>query len=220
MNELAQALQSLVNQSAGEVLDVPHPVDIANVQIRELSGWHDSALKTDWHKEEDGDWIKTVVKGRIAEVVNLDAYGEPLGAPQLILQHKYGHPTRQSKDVSTTNIQAHEIRKLKERFPGAFQEYELKLLRERGPIPLALLDSVPPEVIGIIRTLGAATVQDLAAFEDADMARLVEKLHGHKMAARVNFVESYRDRARELTGWQAGTAETAAKRRPERQAAA
>jgi len=46
------------------------------------------------------------------------------------------------------------------------------------------------------------------------------------MAARVSYVEAYRDRAREMTGWQADSAteapatEAPATRRPQRQAAA
>jgi len=226
MNQLVEALQSIVSQSQGEVLNVPHPVDIANVQIKELSAWHDSALKSDWHREEDGDWNKTVVKGRLCEVTNLDAYGEPMGAPQLILQHKYAHPTRQSKDVSTTNVQPHEVRQMKDRFPGAFQEFEKKLLRERADIPLVLLDNVPPEVIEMIQTVGARTVQAFAAFGDAQMQKLIDRLERHNMAARVSYVEAYRDRAREMTGWQADSAteapaaEAPATRRPQRQAAA
>jgi len=222
MNQLTEALQSLMDQNQGTVLDVPHPADISNVQIKELTGWHDSALKADWHKEDDGDWNKTVVKGRLAEVANLDAYGEPIGEAVLILQHKYGHPTRQSKDLSTTNVQPHEVRRLKERFPGAFQEYEMKLLRERAPIPLVLLDSVPPDVVQVIQVLGARTVQDFAAYGDEDMERLAEKLHSHKMAARAGFVTVYRNRARAMTGFapsEPAASEPAAKR-PQRQAAA
>lgn len=221
MNQLTEALQSIMQQGQGSTLDIPHPADIKKVKITELTGWHDSALKADWHKEEDGDWNKTVVKGRLASVAHLDEYDEPIGEEVLILQHKYGHPTRQSKDTSTTNVQPHEVRKLKERFPAAFQEYEMKLLRERASIPLVLLDNVPPDVVQVVHTIGARTVQDFAAFGDEAMEKLTEKLLSHNMAARVGFVEAYRGRAREMTGWQPGNApEAPTTRRPQRQAAA
>jgi len=219
MNQLTEALQSLMAPQ-GATLDVPHPADIKKVSITALTGWHPSELKSDWHKEEDGDWNKTVVQGRLAMALNLDDYDEPIGEATLILQHKYGHPTRQSKDISTTNVSAHEVKKLKARFPAAFAEYELKLARERAPVPLALLDSVPPEVVQVIQTLGARTVQDFAAFGDEAMEKLTAKLESNNMAARLAFVPAYRDRAREMTGWQPSEAEPPATRRPQRQAAA
>jgi hypothetical protein len=218
MNQLTEALQSLMNQNQGSVLDVPHPADFANVQIKELTAWHDSALKNDWHREEDGDWNKTVVKGRLAEVTNLDAYGEPLGAPQIILQHKYGHPTRQSKDVSTTNVQPHEVRKMKERFPTAFQEYEMKLARERAEIPLVLLDNVPPDVIAMIGTMGVRTVREFAVFDDAKVEELLKRLHAHQMVQRAGYVPEYLARAREMIGHVPPDA-VEAPARPKRQAA-
>ena len=220
MNQIVEALQAIVNQGQGQVLDVPHPVDVKNVKTRELTGWHDSALKSDWQREEDGDWNKTVVKGRLVEVTQLDDYDEPIGEPKLMLQHKYGHPTRQSKDISVTAVKPFAIREMKARFPGAFQEHELKLARERAPVPLALLDSVPPEVVQVIQTLGARTVQDFAAFGDEQVEKLIDKLSSHNMTARVSFVPAYRDRAREMTGWQPSEAEPPATRRPQRQAAA
>jgi len=199
-NQMIEALQGIMEQSQGTTLDVPHPVDIANVQIRPLTDWHDSALKSDWHREEDGDWNKTVVKGQLAEVAHLDAYGEPLGQPQLVLLHKYSHPTRQSKDVSTTNVQPFEIRKLRDRFPGAFAEYELKLARGHGEIPLVLLDSVPPEVVQVIHTMGARTVREFAQFGDEQIAALTAKLHNHHMVTRANYVLDYVERARAMVG--------------------
>ena len=198
MNQMIDALRGIMDQSQGGTLDVPHPADFKNVKITELTGWHDSALKSDWHREEDGDWTKTVVKGRLAEVTHFDEYDEPIGFPTLILQHKYSHPTRQSKDISTTNVQAFEIRKLKARFPEAFAEYELKLARTRAEIPLALFDSVPPEVIQVILTMGARTVRDFAEFSEERIATLLTKLHGNNMAARANYVLDYVQRAREM----------------------
>jgi len=217
-NQLTVALQSLMNQNQGEVLDVPHPVDVKDVQVKPLTAWHDSALKIDWHKEEDGDWNKTVVKGCLVEVTQLDAYGEPLGEPKLMLQHKYSHPTRQSKDVSVTAVKPFEVRKLKDRFPGVFQEYEMKLLRERAEIPLVLLDSVPPEVVQVIQTMGARTVRDFAAFDETRTDELLRKLHSHHMATRANFVPAYLARAREMIGHAPPDAPEAPSR-PRRQAA-
>ena len=199
-NQMIEALQGIMNQAQGETLDVPHPADVKNVKVKNLTEWHDSALKSDWHREEDGDWNKTVVKGRLVEVAQLDAYDEPLGEPKLMLQHKYGHPTRQSKDVSVTAVKPFEIRKLKDRFPGVFQEYELKLLRERGEIPLVLLDSVPPEVVQVIQTMGMRTVREFAAFDEDKIAGLTAKLHHHKMALRANYVLDYVERARAMVG--------------------
>jgi hypothetical protein len=189
-----------MNQANGETLDIPHPVDVKNVKSTPQTDWHNSPLKADRDRDEDGDWRYDVVKGRITINQQFDDYGEPLGEPRLILEHKYGHPTRQSKDVSTTAIKPHEIRKLKERFPGAFAEFETKLLRSRQEMPLVLLDSVPPEVVQVIFTLGARTVRDFAEFSDEKMAALQEKLVQHKMSARVNFLGEYLARAREMVG--------------------
>jgi hypothetical protein len=200
MNQMIEALQGIMNQAQGETLDVPHPVDVKNVRTTPLTGWHFSVLKADREKQDDGDWNTEVVQGRIVENVQLDQWGEPIGEPRLLIQHKYGTPARQSKDVSVTALKPNVVRSMKERFPGAFQEYETKLLRGREEVPLALLDSVPPEVLQVIWIMGARSVQQFAAFDDAKMAELREKLLSAKMAARANYLGDYLQRARDLVG--------------------
>lgn len=197
MNEIVKALEGIVNQGQGETLDVPHPVDVKNVETKPITGWHDSVLKADREKQEDGDWKTDIVKARIVEITQQDEYGEPIGEPKLMLQHKYVHPTRKSNDVSVTAIKPHEIRKLRERFPGAFAEYEAKLYRDKAEIPLVLLDSVPPEVVQTIHTMGVRTVGEFAEFDEERVAELVEKLERHKMNARAMYVPRYLERARE-----------------------
>lgn len=212
MNQMIEALQGIMNQAQGETLDVPHPVDVKNVKMTPQTNWHDSPLKADRDKDADGDWRYDIVKGRICINQQFDDYNEPIGEPRLILEHKYVHPSRISKDVSTTAIKPHEVRKLKERFPGAFQEYETKLLRERAEVPLVMLDNVPPDVIQVIYTMGVRNVREFAEFGDEKMAELQNKLLSHKMAARVNYIVEYRQRARELSGWRGEDVPNPAKR--------
>lgn len=200
MNQMIEALQGIMNQAQGETLDVPHPVDVKNVKLSPQTDWHNSPLKADRDKDQDGDWRYDIVKGRISVNQQFDDWNEPIGEPRLIMEHKYVHPARNSKDVSTTAIKPHEIRKLKERFPGAFAEYETKLLRERAELPLVLLDSVPPEVVQVIYTMGVRTVRQFAQFDEEKLAVLQEKLLSHKMAARANFIVDYLQRAKEMVG--------------------
>lgn len=201
MTELLTALQGLVNNNFGETLDVPHPADIKDVRITPLTAvWHNSALDIDRDRQDNGDWRSDIVKGRLVEVIRLDPYGEPLGDPQLVLEHKYVHPTRQSKDVSTTVVKPNNIRMLKERFPGVFAEYETKLLRERKDVPLVMLDSVPPEVIQLVFTMGARTVKDFAAFDGDQIDELLSKMLAQKLNSRTNYLPDYLARAREMSG--------------------
>lgn len=200
MNQMIEALQGIMNQAQGETLDVPHPVDVKNVKLNPQTDWHNSPLKADRIKDQDGDWRHDIVKGRISVNQQFDEWNEPIGEPRLIMEHKYVDAARPSKDVSTTAIKPHEIRKLKERFPGAFQEYETKLLRERSELPLVLLDSVPPEVVQVIFTMGVRTVRQFAEFDEAKMAELQAKLLSHKMAARANYLVDYLQRAKEMVG--------------------
>ncbi len=200
MNQMIEALQGIMNQAQGETLDVPHPCDVKHVKTTELTGWHSSVLKSDREKQEDGDWNNDVVKGRIVENVQSDEWGEPIGEPRLLVQHRYGTPARQSKDISATALKPFEIRKLKERFPGAFAEFETKILRERREIPLVLLDSVPPEVVQVIYTMGVRTVRQFADFTEEQMAELQAKLLSHKMAARATYLVDYLQRAKEMVG--------------------
>lgn len=199
-NQMIEALQGIMNQAQGETLDVPHPVDVKNVEVLPLTAWHNSVLKADREKQEDGDWKTDIVKGRLVSVIQKDDYGEPLGEPKLMLQHKYEHPVRKSNDISVTAVKAHEVRRLRERFPATFQEYEIKLLRERAEIPLALLDSVPPEVIQVIHTMGVRTVREFASFTEEQTATLLEMLHKHKLSLRANYVPQYLERARDMAG--------------------
>ena len=212
-NQMIEALQGIMNQANGETLDVPHPADIKHVDVKTLTGWHESVLKEDRERLDDGDWKTDVVTARLVEVTQLDEYKEPLGEPKLMLQHKYGTAQRQSKDISVTAVKPDVIRKLKARFPGAFAEYEMKLLRERGEPPLVLLDDVPPDVIQALNTLGVRTIRQFAEYDEAKTTALVEKLRAHKMDARANYVRDYLTRARERVGFIAPEPEAPTKRK-------
>ena len=201
MNQMIEALQGIMNQANGETLDVPHPVDIKNVEKRILTAEHNSVLKEDRERMDDGDWKTDVVKGWLVEVIQKDEYNEALGEPRLMLQHKYSTPARQSKDVSVTAVKPDVIRKLKARFPGAFAEYEMKLLRERAELPIVLLDEVPPEVVQVIYTMGVRTIRQFAEFDEARAVALVEKLTSNKMNARATYVRDYLAKAREKIGY-------------------
>lgn len=199
-NQMVEALAGLMNQSQGETIDVPHPTEIKDVRVVPLNAdWHNSALKADSEKDDDGDRQFNIVKGRICEITHMDEYGEPLGEARLILQHKYGTPTRQSKDISATAIKPDVVRSLKARFPTAFAEMETKLLREGRELPIVLLDNVPPEVVQVIYAMGIRTVRQFAEFDEAQTEALVAKLQQFKMASRVNYVPDYLKRARDLT---------------------
>lgn len=200
MNQMIEALQGIMNQSQGETLDVPHPTEIKDVRENPLSGWHYSPLKADSRRDNDGDRHHDVVQGRICEIVHMDEFGEPIGDARLVLQHKYSMPDRQSKDISVTALKPHVIRGLKERFPKAFDEMDSKLTREGRDFPLVLLDSVPPDVIQVIATMGVRTIRQFAEFDDAQIDKLLEKLHQHKMAARANYVAEYLQRAKDRAG--------------------
>ncbi len=197
MNQMIEALQGIMNQANGETLNVPHPVDVKNVKTIPQTEWHYSTLKSDSYKDDEGDRHFNVVSGRLILNTHLDEYNEPLGEPRLMLEHKYSHPTRQSKDVSVTAVKPQEIRALKERFPGAFSEYELVLLRKGEDLPLALLDSVPPEVLQVAHTMGARTIRDLAEFDDEKITVLTAKLEAAKLNARIPYIRGYIARAKE-----------------------
>ncbi len=201
MNQMIEALQGIMNQAQGETLDVPHPTDIKDVEVRTLTAEHPSVLKEDRERMDDGDWNTNIVKGRLVEVIQKDEYGEPLGEPKLMLQHKYSTPQRQSKDVSVTAVKPDIIRKLKARFPGAFAEFEMKLLRERAEIPLVMLDDVPPEVVQAVYTMGVRTIRQFAEFDETRTVALIDKLNSHKMNARANYVRDYLSRARDKVGY-------------------
>lgn len=200
MNQMIESLQAIMNQAQGETLDVPHPSDIKDIREDVLTEWHFSTLKADSRKDDEGDRHNDVVSARICEISHMDAYGEPMGKPKLVLQHKYGTAQRQSKDVSVTAIKPNNIRELKARFPGAFTELELKLLRLGRDLPLAILDDVPPEVVQVVQTLGARTIRDFAEFTDEKIVSLIDKLHQHKMAERANYVMDYVARAKDRAG--------------------
>ena len=200
MNQMIESLQAIMNQAQGETLDVPHPADIKDIRETPMTEWHFSVKKEDSRKDDDNDRHFDVVSARIVEITHMDEYGEPLGEPKLMLQHKYGTAQRQSKDVSVTAIKPNVIRGLKDRFPGAFTEFEMKLLRANRDAPLALLDTVPPEVLQVVQTLGARTVRQFAEFDEEKIVALLDKLHQHKMSSRANFVQDYIMRAREMAG--------------------
>ncbi len=197
MNQMIEALQGIMNQANGETISIPHPVDVKNVKAVPQTEWHYSVLKTDSYKDDEGDRHFNVVSARLILNTHLDDYNEPLGEPRLMLEHKYSHPTRQSKDVSVTAVKPNEVRALKERFPGAFSEYEVVLLRKGEDLPLALLDSVPPEVLQVAHTMGARKIADLAAFDEEKIALLSAKLEAAKLNARVPYIRDYIARARE-----------------------
>lgn len=199
-NQMIEALQGIMNQAQGETLDVPHPSDIKNVREVPLTDWYFSMLKPDSRKDDDGDRHHDVVSGRICEITHIDEFGEPLGQSKLVLQHKYGTAQRQSKDVSVTAIKPNVIRDLKTRFPKAFDELEMKLLREGADLPIVLLDNVPPEVVQVIMTMSIRTIRQFAEFDETQIETLLGKLHHHKMAARANFVLDYLQRAKERAG--------------------
>lgn len=200
MNQMIEALQGIMNQSQGETLEVPHPVDIPNTKTEALTNWHNSVLKPDREKDEDGDWKTDIVRARIVYISWLDQYNEPVGEKKLAIEHKYVHPVRTSKDTSINVLKPSEIRKFKERFPGAFQEFEMNLLRKREDFPLVLLDSVPPEVLQVLHTLGVRTIRQFAEYGENELAKLQEKLISHKMAARANYITEYWQRAKETVG--------------------
>src|SRR4030067_3457259 len=97
---MIEALQGIMNQAQGETLDVPHPVDVKMVEALPLTAWHNSVLKADREKQEDGDWKTDIVKGRLVSVIQKDDYGEPLGEPKLMPQHKYENPGGQQNTTA------------------------------------------------------------------------------------------------------------------------
>ena len=201
-----EALRTLIVPDGGTTLDSPHPMTLGKVEETPWSAWCDSA------DPRDIDGGLNRVTGRIIETAYIDDFGEVIGKPVYILQHKFDHPLRKSSDISATLLTprnmhgekdlngAYTTLPLRKRFPSAFDQFEKRLRGAERPFPIALLDSVPPEVCEAIIALGIETVNDFAAADDAWLDRLKQRLEIDKHAARARNVLEYRKRAQEFVG--------------------
>lgn len=190
-------IEDLVRELRGndaETLDVPHPSKL-EIETTPITGWHPSTFPADPnepHKGSEG------VRGQIVKVVQLDEYREPVGDPAYDMMHRYPG----SGDISSTRISPGEVRNLRKRFPGAFTQFE-ELMEHRGEdLPIAFLDDVPPEVLYIVKVMGAPTIKDFAAFDEKQMKALEKRLHDHKLAGRARYMNDYRERARAKVGYE------------------
>ena len=203
------ALRVLMVPDMGASIDVPHQMTLGRGHETALSNWVPSADPRD--RDEDMR-NQDIIFGRIVKIHFEDEYGEPIGKPDLILQHKADHPKRKSKDISASTIRPRTMAgekdsegnfsslPLRKRFPQAFEEFERRLRREGSEFPIALLDKVPPEIIETLIALGIDSVQAFAEAGDDVLDRLRKRLESDKYAARVPYVTSYQDRAKAYLG--------------------
>lgn len=218
INDLVRALR----QNDAESLDVPHPARIKNVMVTPLTTWVDSRADSDYEYDQRGR-ATCAVKGQIRRIEHLDDYHEPIGEVIYDMMHKFGTPERQSKDESSSRITPESSRGLRLRFPEAFEQFEQRMERDGTELPIQFLDDVPPEVLKIIKVMGAHTIRDFAEFDAEQMQTLVQNLNDHKFANRARFADRYRQTARDRVGLpgnepdaRAEPAETAPKRKPGR----
>lgn len=209
-----EELKNLLDGSQGESIDVPHPNKFKNTLMTPLTDWHRSEMPGDFElnnlggpliieDRESADWGKplTYVKGQVASVVVLDAYGEQVGETQYVVLHKVTNPKVTNKDTSSSMIGAFTARDLARRFPSAFAQFEDHLRANGSPLPIALLHEVPPHVITMLTVKGVKTVESFASFTEKQMNDLKASLKASKMDARVPYVEKYRDQARTKVGY-------------------
>jgi hypothetical protein len=207
-------LKALIDGAQGEALDVPHPNQLKNTEKTAITRWHRSEKTSDFetnmlggplHVQDEGspDWGKplTYVSGQINRVVIMDDYHEPMGEPEYVMLHKVANPKAKNADISSAKIGSFGTRDLRRRFPAAFAEFEVKLKAEGTPLPIALLDEVPPHVIHMLITKGCKTVQQFADYDDDEMRAMKITLEAQKMNARVPFLVKYRDQARAKVGY-------------------
>lgn len=207
-------LKALIDGAQGEALDVPHPNQLKNTEKTALTRWHRSEKPSDFEAnmlgaplfiQDEGspDWGKplTYVSGQINRIVVMDDYHEPMGEPGYVVLHKVTNPKAKNADISSAKIGAFGTRDLRRRFPAAFVEFEAKLKAEGTPLPIALLDEVPPHVIHMLITKGCKGVQQFADYGEDEMRAMKITLEAQKMNARVPFLTKYRDMAREKVGW-------------------
>ncbi len=207
-------LKALIDGAQGEALDVPHPNKLKNTEMTALTKWHRAERPGDFETNNVGgplfvqddsspDWGKplTYVKGQISRVTVLDEYGEPMGEPEYVVLHKIDNPKIKNNDISSSLIDPFGARDLRRRFPAAFVEFEAKLRAERTPLPIALLDDIPPHVIHILMIKGTKTADAFAAYGDEQMAAVKTTLEAQKMNARIPFLEKYRELARAKVGY-------------------
>jgi hypothetical protein len=211
---MLEDLKALIDGAQGEALDVPHPNQQKNTEMTALTRWHRSEATSDFEMnmlggpelvktEGSPDWGKplTYVRGQINRVTVMDEYSEPVGEPAHVVLHRLDNPKAKTKDISSSKIGAFNCRELRRRFPEAFAEFERKMNAEGTPLPIALLDEVPPHVIQILMAKGTSTIEQFAAYATKDMKALETTLSSHKMNARIPYLPKYRDQAREKIGY-------------------
>lgn len=199
------ALRILAVPDMGSSLEVAHPASLGRSEVTPWSNWCPSADPRDF--ENDGHLQRDVVFGRMTEVILADEYGEEIFR-HFTLEHKYDHPQRKSKDVAVTPLRPRTMAgekhtdghyttlPLRKRFPQVFEQFESRLRAAGRPLPLALLDNVPPEVMETAEALGLGSLQEFAQADDSFFAKLGERLEADKHMGRARNVESYRERAR------------------------
>lgn len=206
-------LKTLLDGSQGEAIDVPHPNQHKKIETTPMTNWRRSELPSDFEKNQLGALLyvedadredfgrpKTYITGQIVRQVVLDEYNEPVGDPDYALMTKVSNPELRNKDVASGKIRPFGCREQRKRFPAVFAELEAKLARDGEDLPIAFLDEVPPHVVQILIAKGVKTVQAFASYQKKDLDALRDTLKAHKLHARVNFVEKYRDQAREKIG--------------------
>lgn len=203
-----EELKTLLDGSQGEALDVPHPNQIKNTVMTPLTKWHRSELPSDFELNQLGapefdmetGKPKTFVSGQIVRTEKFDDYNEPIGEIEYAVLHKVNNPKLNFKDTSSTRVHPFTVKDMRRRFPAAFAEFEDKLKASGTPLPIALLDTVPPFVVQLLFVRGAKTIEDFAAYTKKQIEDLKTDLKAKKMDARVAYVERYRDQARAKVG--------------------
>lgn len=197
----------------GSSIDVPHPMTIKNTRETTITDWYPSADPRDIDQAFPGGL--NCVRGRIVKVENFDDYHEPIGKPEYVLHHKFDHPQRKDRSVCAAPLRPRNMAgeknsdgvftamPMRKRFPDAFVEFEKALKRDGKPLPIALLDNVPPEVTETLIAMGFDTVQAFADLSDENLGKLKLRLDTDKHSQRSGNAEVYRDRAREYVGYEA-----------------
>lgn len=220
---MLEDLKALLDGAHGEAIDVPHPATMKNTEMTAMTKWYRSELPTDFETnmlggvimvESDGDpdYGKPLsyVKGMISREVVLDAYNEPVGDPKYVVLTKVDNPKMKNKDIASELIRASSARELRRRFRRVFTEFETNMQRAKTPLPIALLDDVPFHVVQILITKGCKTVNDFANYSEPLMDALRVTLEAYKLHARVAYLDSYREKARDKIGWVAPKQKAAA----------
>jgi len=202
MQEFVQTLKQSLNRNDAESLEVPHPKDMKQIMETALSGWVKSEDPADCEKDSSGRPMPsmTAVLGQVRKLEHVDDYGDPVGEPQYIVAHRYSVTSRPSDDVSISRITPVTVKNLRSRFPAAFDQAEKRLRENREELPVAFLDTVPPEVVLIAYVMGIRTIREFAEMGDNMVAAIKSELQNRKHVNRIDSVPTYIERAREKVG--------------------